>query len=136
VYSRSILGAKANVYNNAFRTETLMSLSRHLGVWIIHCGNNARDSGAYNRIRAGRTLSLMRAWLQRYIHGRTLRRFFRSAQGFDLSVGPAAILRPPASDNDAILYDYGADGRVRPCMAKIAASERQRETHEALVFSL
>ena len=53
------------------------------------------------------------------------------AQRLDFGMRAAAVLRPAAPDDDAVLHDHRADRRVRPGVAETAAAERKGERHEA-----
>src|SRR5205823_6247507 len=80
-----------------------------------------------------RRLAVMRTRLQRDVDGGALRRRSGARQGIRLGMRPATWLRPAAADDDAVVDDNGADGRIWPSLAECAAPERQRKLHEAPV---
>src|SRR4051812_31715884 len=77
----------------------------------------------------------MRAWLQRHIQRGAARGLAGALQRLDLRMRPPAGLGPAAADNDAVLDDHSADGRIGPGAAQPAPAQRQRQRHEALVGS-
>ncbi len=78
----------------------------------------------------------MRAGLERDIQSGAARRRAGAAQRLDLGMGPAAVLRPAAADDRAVLDDDRADGGIGPGAAEPAAAERQRQRHEAGIIAL
>src|SRR5471032_772909 len=48
----------------------------------------------------------------------------------------AALLRPAAAENDAVLHDHRADRRIGPGVSLPAPAERQRKRHESFVIRL
>src|SRR6185312_8368668 len=73
---------------------------------------------------------------QRDVHRGAVRGALGALERLDLGMGPAAILRPAAADDDAVLDDDGADRRVRRGAAEATAAEIEREAHEAEVVSV
>src|SRR5215470_7670855 len=125
--------AGADIHRDAPGTQPFVTLPGNFGIGIFQGGNHAGDAGARDAIRARRRLALMRARLERHIHGGPLGRLFCVAQSLDLGMRTAALLRPATTDNGAILYNDRTDCGIRPGTAKIASAEGQREPHETLV---
>src|SRR5438445_11273339 len=78
----------------------------------------------------------MRAGLEGHIKRGAACSLTRAPQRLRLRMRPAARLGPAASDDDAILHDDCANGRIRPGAALPAPAERQRQLHVALVGGL
>src|SRR5262249_61922085 len=102
-------------------------------IWIFQRRDDARDTRTDNGISAGRCFAVMRAGLKRHIHCGALRQFLCAPERLDFRMRAAAILGPASANDDAVLHDHGADRRIWRGAAEIAATERERKTHVALV---
>src|SRR4051812_29689723 len=102
-----------------------MAPAGDLGVGVFECRHHTRDTGTDDGVDAWRRLALVRAGFERHIERRALGRLAGALQRLGLGMGAAARLRPAAADDDAVLDDDRADGRIGPGTAKPAAAERQ-----------
>src|SRR5262245_42417298 len=127
-----LIGAKANIDNDAFGTQTFMPLSGHFRIRILHCRDHAGDAGADDGIGTRRGLALMRTGLERYVERRALRRLLGAAQGLHFGVRSPTRLGPTARDNRAVFHDDRPDRRIWPGPSQIAPAKGKREPHEAL----
>ena len=106
-----------------------------LGIGVFERRHDARNARRNHGVRARRRLAVMRAGFQRDVERRAARRRAGPPQGLDLGMGPATKLDPAAADNDAVLDDDRADGRVGPGPAQSAPAKGQRQRHEARVVT-
>ena len=113
-----------------------MTLAGNFGIGVLERRHDARNTCGDDGVGAGRRLAVMRAGFQRDVERRAARRRAGAPQGLDLGMGPAAGLGPAAADNDAVLDDHRAHGRVRPGFAKSAPAKRKRQRHEAVIVAL
>ena len=126
-------GAEPDIDRDAGGAKLGVPLPGHFRIGVLDRRHHARNAGGDHRIDAGRRFAEMRTGLQRHIERGAARGLAGPSQRLRLGMRPAAWLRPAAADDDAILDDDRADGRVRPGAPQPAAAERQRELHEALV---
>ena len=75
----------------------------------------------------------MRTGLQRHVERGAARGLAGPPERLGLGMRPAAWLGPAAADDDAVLDDDRADGRVRPGATLPAPAERERKVHKPLV---
>ena len=104
-----------------------------LGSSMAH--TTRRDAGGDDGVGAGRRAAVMRAGLERDVHGLAARPRAGARQRVRLRVRPAALLRPAARDHLAgrLVGDDGADGRIGRGAAEHAPRHAQRQLHEAAV---
>ena len=108
------VGADADINRDARIAKPLVAGARHFGVRVFKRGDDARNSRSDDGIGAGRRLAKMRAWFKRDIERRAARGLPGTAQRLDLGMGPAAGLRPAASNDDAVFHDHRTNGRIGP----------------------
>ena len=129
-----VFRAKADIDGNSFFTQPFVTFPRHFGVGIFHRGNHARDPRARNGVGAGRSLSLVRAWLKRDVHRGALRSLFCATQGLDFGMRTATLLCPSTRQNNAVLHNDRTNSRIWPRVTEVAPAERQRQPHITLVI--
>src|SRR5262249_18301808 len=128
-----LLGTRTDLDGDAFRPHALVPLPGHTRIWIFQRRDDARDARTDNGIGAGRCLAVMRTGLKRHIHRGALRQFSCAPERLDFRMRAAAVLGPAPANDDAVFRDPGADRRIGPGAAEIAAAERERKTHIALI---
>ena len=131
-----LLGPDSDIDRNARGAQPRMAFARDFGIGVFERRHDARNTRGDHGIGAGRRLAVVRAGLQRDVQRRAARRLAGTPQRLDLGMGPAAGLGPAAADNDAVLDDHRAYGRVRPSAAQSAPAERKRQRHEAGIVVL
>src|ERR1043166_926866 len=112
-----------------------MPFAFHFGIGVLQRRDDTFDPGTDNGVGARRRLALMRAWLERDVHRRALGGLLGALERLDLGMGAAAVLRPAARKDDAVLDDHGADRRIGPGVAEATPAEIERQRHVARVVS-
>ena len=126
-------GAEADIDRDPGGAKFGVALPGHFRIGVLDRRHHARNAGRNHRIDAGRRFAEMRTGLQRHIERGAARGLAGPSQRLGLGMRPAAGLGPATADDDAVLDDDRADGRVRPGAPQPAPAERQRKLHEALV---
>ena len=134
VIAARLVGSNADVDGNSRRTKPFVPRARDLGFGVFQRGDNARNTGRNNRVRARRCLAVVRARLKRHTERRAVRRVACATQRLDFRMRPPAGLCPAAADDHAVFDDHRADRRIWPCTAEPAPAERERERHEAAII--
>ena len=129
-----LLGANADLDDDAGFGQTPMPGAGDLGIGIDQCRDDARDAGGDDGVGTGRRLAVMGAWLERDIERRPARGGAGAAESLGLGVGPATGLGPATADNHTVPGDHCADGRIGPGAPEPAPTQRERERHEAGVL--
>ena len=120
-----LLGADADLDRDAGRAQPRMALPRHFRIGILERGDDARDAGRDDRVRARRRLAVMRTRLERDVERRAARRAAGAHERLGLRMRPAAGLRPaPPDDDRRPSTDDRADRRIGPGLAEPAPAER------------
>ena len=114
----------ADIDHDAGRTQPRMSLARYLGIRVLDRRDDARDTRGYDGIGAGWGFAVMRARLKRHVERGAARRFSCAPQRLDFGVGAAARLCPASAQDDAVLDNHSANGRVRPCPTTATPAKR------------
>src|SRR5579883_137405 len=129
VVARSLLRAKADIDPDPRRAKPCMPLAGYFGVRVLDCGDYARNASGDDRIGAWWRFAEMRAGLERHVERGAARRLAGPRQRLHLSVGTAACLRPAAADDDAVLDQHRADGRIGPGVPQTTPPECKRKLH-------
>ena len=108
-------------------------LPRHFRIGIIHRADDARDARGNDRVRTGRRFAVVRAGFKRHIERRAARRLACLRQRLGFRMRTAAIVRPGAAEDHAVLDHDGAHGRIRPRASEPTPTEGQRKLHEAKI---
>jgi len=117
VIAARLLGTKPNIDLDAALGELAVTRAGNFRIGILQRRHHARHAGFDDGIGARRRFALVRTWLERHVESGALRRFLGAAQRLDLGMRAATFLRPAATENDAVLHDHRADGRIGPGVA-------------------
>ena len=105
---------------------------RHQRIRIPGSEYHSCEAVLYNRLCAGRRLSVMTAGLQRHIDRRSLRiiaSLSAVSQRVPFRVKAAAVLMPAFSDQLSVFYDDSAHHGIRTHMTGASAGQLQRQPH-------
>ena len=111
------------------------ALPRDLGVRIDHRGDNAGDTGLNEGLGAGRSPSVVGAWLEGYIGGGALRLLPGLTERVNLGMGLTGLPVIALSDDLAVLHDDRADRRVGRHRVKAALREAECLAHIMLILA-
>ena len=115
----------------------LVDATRSLDVRIARADDDTCDAGGDDRVRARRRRAVVRARLERDVHGRAPRTRARCGKCDDLGMAPLG-LGHAFTDRLAVTDDHGADRRlrVRPLRALARELDRPLEAHCTACASL
>src|SRR5262249_5889030 len=82
------IGAGADLDSNAVGLEPGVALPSHLRIGILECSDDARNARRDYGVGAGRRLAVMRAGLERDVHGGATRRGAGPPQRLGLCMRP------------------------------------------------
>ena len=86
MHAARLVGAQADIDRDALVAQPLMALAGDFRIGILQRRHHARDAGLDDGVGARRRLALMRARLERHVHGRALRGLLGLAQRLDFGM--------------------------------------------------
>jgi hypothetical protein len=138
VSAPGLLGANADFDIDAVFGKPPMASTDNLRVRVLERGHDPRDTGCNEGVGTRRRLPVMRAGLKSDIHGCTTGERARTRKRLGLGMGPAARLRPAASNHDARVtfaaHDHGSNRWIGPSSPEPAPAKRQGKRHEMSVL--
>jgi hypothetical protein len=130
--------ANTNIYADAGFPKYVYTLAVYLWKWVFSGYDNSRNTVPDQPLCAGRLLTLVRAGLQRDVHGALRNKLpvscCNALQTGHLGVYIAICSVIALTDNAPLMYQRSADHGVRSYVAGTAMGKRYGTLHELLVL--
>ena len=122
-----------HVDRDASRAQQLQATAGDMRIGVLRRNHHSRHASLDQGRRARWRAAVMRAWLERHVHGGTTRPFTRFAQGEYFGVGFAGALMEPGADDLVAMRNHATHAGIRLGSEQPALGQLQRVRHMRMV---